>query len=75
MSIIERIGTSTKFIPKLLASFSASDILSLLVICEGIETPVTLSFPRASVNNTAHTVESKPPDNPSTARFIPHFLK
>ena len=64
-----------KLIPKLLASFSASVLLSLLVIFDGILTPKTFSAPIASANNTAQTVESRPPDKPKTARLKPVLLK
>ena len=61
--------------PKLLANFSASLRLSLLVILEGILTPKTLSLPIASASKTAQIVESSPPDRPKTARFSPFLLK
>ena len=75
VSNISIIGAWVKFIPKLFAKSSASLLLSLLVIFEGMLTPYTFSAPRASAKSTAQTVESNPPDSPKTARFNPFLLK
>ena len=75
VSTMDFIEASAKFIPKFSASCSASDLLSLLVILEGIDIPYTFSLPIASASNTAQTLESSPPDNPKTARLNPHLEK
>ena len=63
---ISVIGNVKISIPRFLASCSASSILSLEVYWEGISTPFTFSFPRASTAIVAVKELSIPPLSPIT---------
>src|SRR5262245_25307240 len=70
---IDVIGNETTFIPIFFANFIASTMLPFDEKGEGIETPKTLAFPKASTANTAVTAESIPPLRPITTLLNPHL--
>ena len=65
---------SQNFIPRLSASSFASVLLLLLVNLDGIDIPITLSFPSASTAIAAVRLESIPPDNPIATLLKLFFL-
>src|SRR3990172_438647 len=55
------------------ASSQASSRLSWELYCDGMNTPVTFSFPTASTATAATREESMPPERPMTAALNPAF--
>ena len=67
-------GTVWNSIPRFSASSLASSKLSFEENLDGMNTPRTLSLPRASTAKQAVSEESIPPDSPITTFSKPFFL-